>query len=134
MIIGIGSDICIISRIEKTLEKYGERFEKRCFTQIEINKANRRKMNKASTLAKRFAAKEAFTKAVGTGISNGVAWRDIGVVNLPSGAPTLELKNGALDALNRLIPKGHKPNIFITMTDDHPYAMAFVIIEALPIV
>ena len=130
MIIGIGSDICLINRIEASLERFGTRFENRCFTEHERERANRRQHSKAATYAKRFAAKEALSKALGTGMRQGVAWRDIGVINLPSGQPTLELKNSALEILQKKMPEGHKPYIFLTMTDDNPYAMAFVIIEA----
>lgn len=130
MIIGIGSDLCVISRIEKTLEKFGTRFEQRCFTEHERKRANHRPRFKAATYAKRFAAKEAMSKALGTGMRRGVAWRDIGVVNLPSGQPSIELKGASLDVLMRKIPDNHVPYIFLTMTDDNPYAMAFVIIEA----
>lgn len=131
MIVGIGSDICIISRIEKSLERFGVRFEKRCFTENEIKRANARPLLRAGTLAKRFAAKEAFSKAIGTGMHAGVAWRDIEVINGPSGKPSLRLYNGAATHLERLTPKGFKTNVFLSMTDDYPYAMAFVIIEAM---
>lgn len=130
MIIGIGSDLCVISRIEKTLAKFGTRFEQRCFTELERKRANNRPLQKAATYAKRFAAKEAMSKALGTGMRHGVAWRDIGVVNLRSGEPSIELKGASLDVLMRKIPDNHVPYIFLTMTDDNPYAMAFVIIEA----
>lgn len=132
MIIGIGSDLCVISRIEKTLEKFGERFEQRCFTPNERRRANYRPIHKAATYAKRFAAKEAMSKALGTGMRHGVAWRDIGVVNLPSGQPSIELTGASLEILMRKMPINHVPYIFLTMTDDNPYAMAFVIIEARP--
>jgi holo-[acyl-carrier protein] synthase len=132
MIVGLGNDLCDIRRVEKTLEKYGERFTKRCFTDIERVKSDRR-AQRAASYAKRFAAKEACSKALGTGLSFGVYWRDMGVVNLPSGKPTMSLTNGALSALNRLVPKGHKPHIHLTITDDGGMAQAFVIIEALPI-
>ena len=131
MIVGLGSDLCNIERIQNSLDRFGERFEKRCFTEIERAKASRRPFTKAGTLAKRFAAKEAFSKAVGTGFRDGVFMKDIGVVNARSGAPTLALANGALAALERLIPAGHRPVIHLTLTDDHPWAQAFVIIEAL---
>jgi holo-[acyl-carrier protein] synthase len=130
MIIGLGSDLCDIRRIQDTLDRFGERFTHRVFTDQERAKADRRK-DKAGTYAKRFAAKEACTKALGTGM-RGVAWRDMGVVNLPSGKPTLALTGGAARALERLVPAGMKPVIHLTLTDDHPYAQAFVIIEALP--
>ena len=132
MIIGLGSDLCNIERIQNSLERFGERFERRVFTDIERAKANRRPFTKAGTLAKRFAAKEAFSKAVGTGFNRGVFMKDIGVVNRPGGAPTLELTGGALAQLQSMVPAGHKPIIHVTLTDDHPWAQAFVIIEAVP--
>jgi holo-[acyl-carrier protein] synthase len=133
LIIGLGSDLCNIERIQKSLDRFGERFEQRVFTDVERAKANRRPFTKAGTLAKRFAAKEAFSKAVGTGFSRGVFMKDIGVVNRPSGAPTLELVGGALVRLQSLVPVGHSPIIHVTLTDDHPWAQAFVIVEALPL-
>ena len=133
MIIGIGSDLCNIERIQNSLDRFGERFMQRCFTDVERAKAERRTLTRAATYAKRFAAKEAFSKAVGTGFKRGVFFRDIGVVNLPSGAPTLALTGGAKARLDALIPPGHAPHVHLTMTDDHPWAQAFVIIEALPI-
>jgi len=132
MIIGLGSDLCNIERIAASLERWGERFENRCFTEVEQAKARRRVLTRAGTYAKRFAAKEAFTKAIGTGFSRGVFHRDIGVVNLPSGAPTLHLTGGAAKRLAELVPQGHDPHIHLTLTDDHPWAQAFVIIEARP--
>lgn len=132
MIIGIGHDLCDIQRIEKTLEAHGERFESRCFTPVERARSNR-KAARAASFAKRFAAKEACAKALGTGLSHGVFWRDMGVVNLASGQPTLQLTGGALSRLGRLTPQGHRPHIHLTMTDEYPMASAFVIIEALPI-
>jgi holo-[acyl-carrier protein] synthase len=132
MIVGLGSDLCNIERIEKSLERFGLRFEERVFTEIERAKAARRPFTKAGTYAKRFAAKEAFSKAVGTGFKAGVFMKDIGVVNAPSGAPTLALTGGARARLDALIPEGHAANIHLTLTDDHPWAQAFVIIEALP--
>ncbi|MDX3911431.1 MAG: holo-ACP synthase [Sphingobium sp.] len=132
MIVGLGSDLCNIERIQNSLDRFGERFEQRVFTDVERAKAARRPLTKAGTLAKRFAAKEAFSKAVGTGFKAGVFMRDIGVVNAPSGAPTLHLTGGAQARLLSLIPAGHKPVIHLTLTDDHPWAQAFVIIEALP--
>ena len=133
MILGIGSDICDIRRIERTLARFDRRFIERVFTLVEIAKADRRNgRNRAGTYAKRFAAKEACAKALGTGISQGVFWRDMGVVNLRSGQPTMQLTGGALVRLNEIIPPGHKPAIHLSLTDDHPYAQAFVIIEALP--
>lgn len=132
MIIGLGSDLCNIERIQNSLDRFGERFEQRVFTEVERAKANRRPFTKAGTLAKRFAAKEAFSKAVGTGFNRGVFMKDIGVVNRPGGAPTLELTGGALAQLQTMLPDGHKAVIHVTLTDDHPWAQAFVIIEALP--
>ena len=133
MIVGLRSDLCNIERIAATLARFGERFEQRVFTAHEQTKANRRPFTKAGTLAKRFAAKEAFSKAVGTGFRRGVFMRDIGVVNLPSGAPTLALAGGAQAALDRLIPPGHGAHLHLTLTDDHPWAQAFVILEAIPL-
>ncbi|MHB2265770.1 holo-ACP synthase [Aliihoeflea sp. PC F10.4] len=130
MIIGIGSDLIDIRRIEKTLERHGERFTKRVFTGIEQAKSDRRKL-RAASYAKRFAAKEACAKALGTGLSRGVFWRDMGVVNLPGGKPTMRLTNGAADRLYALMPEGHEPVIHLTITDDFPLAQAFVVIEAI---
>ena len=132
MIIGLGSDLCNIERIANSLERYGERFENRVFTDIERAKARRRPYTIAGTYAKRFAAKEAFSKAVGTGFKRGVYMKDIGVVNAPSGAPTLALTGGAATRLEEMIPAGHEAHIHLTLTDDHPWAQAFVIIEAHP--
>ncbi|HET6537701.1 MAG TPA: holo-ACP synthase [Sphingopyxis sp.] len=131
MIIGLGSDLCNIERIENSLNRYGERFEKRVFTEIERTKAALRPFTRAGTYAKRFAAKEAFSKAVGTGFSHGVYMKDIGVVNSSTGAPTLALTGGAAARLAAMIPAGFRPHIHLTLTDDHPWAQAFVIIEAL---
>jgi holo-[acyl-carrier protein] synthase len=133
MIIGLGSDLCNIERIAHSLERFGERFENRVFTSVEIAKARRRPFTIAGTYAKRFAAKEAFSKAVGTGFRRGVFMKDIGVVNAPSGAPTLALTGGAALRLEELTPKGHGLRIHLTLTDDHPWAQAFVIIEAIPL-
>ena len=130
MIISIGSDLCNIERIQNSLNRFGERFEQRVFTEVERAKAARRPFTKAGTLAKRFAAKEAFSKAVGTGFKAGVFMRDIGVVNAPSGAPTLKLTGGAASRLAAITPAGHEAVIHLTLTDDHPWAQAFVIIEA----
>jgi holo-[acyl-carrier protein] synthase len=133
MIIGIGSDLTNIERIEKTLGKYGERFVRRVFTPAERAKAaSRTETIRAATYAKRFAAKEACAKALGTGIYRGVFFRDMGVVNLSSGQPTLELSGGALEKLRALTPPGMKAHIHLSLTDDHPWAQAFVVIEALP--
>jgi len=133
MIIGLGSDLCSIERIQNSLERYGERFEYRVFTEIERAKARCRPFTIAGTYAKRFAAKEAFSKAVGTGFKRGVYMKDIGVVNAPSGAPTLALAGGAAKRLAELTPDGHEAFIHLTLTDDHPWAQAFVIIESHPI-
>jgi holo-[acyl-carrier protein] synthase len=133
VIIGLGSDLCNIERIGNSLARFGERFENRVFTEIEIAKARRRPFTIAGTYAKRFAAKEAFSKAVGTGFKRGVFMKDIGVVNAPSGAPTLALTGGAALRLEEMIPAGHEARIHLTLTDDHPWAQAFVIIEAIPL-
>lgn len=133
MIVAIGSDLCNIDRIQASLDRFGERFENRVFTEIERAKAARRPFTRAGTYAKRFAAKEAFSKAVGTGFKAGVFMKDIGVVNLKSGAPTLALTGGAALRLATLIPDGYQPFIHLTLTDDHPWAQAFVIIEARPL-
>ncbi|HZH06553.1 MAG TPA: holo-ACP synthase, partial [Lautropia sp.] len=132
MIIGLGSDLCSIERIQASLDRFGERFEQRVFTDTERAKAARRPFTRAGTFAKRFAAKEAFSKAVGTGFNRGVFMRDIGVVNAPSGAPTLALTGGAAKRLAEMTPPGHVARIHLTLTDDHPWAQAFVIIEAVP--
>ena len=132
MIIGLGSDLCSIERISASLERFGERFEQRVFTDIERAKAARRPHTRAGTFAKRFAAKEAFSKAVSTGFKRGVFMKDIGVVNAPSGAPTLALEGGAAARLAQLTPEGHVMRIHLTLTDDHPWAQAFVILEAVP--
>jgi holo-[acyl-carrier protein] synthase len=132
LIIGLGSDLCNIERIQNSLDRFGERFEQRVFTEVEQAKANRRPFTKAGTLAKRFAAKEAFSKAVGTGFKAGVFMKDIGVVNALSGAPTLALTGGARARLDAMVPAGHVAHIHITLTDDHPWAQAFVVIEARP--
>src|SRR5688500_10438136 len=132
MIIGIGSDLCNIPRIENSLARFGERFTNRVFTETERAKAEGRPFTRAGTYAKRFAAKEAFSKAVGTGFKRGVFMRDIGVVNLPSGEPTLELRGGASERLDAMTPPGHLARIHLTMTDDHPFALAVVVITAVP--
>ena len=131
MIVGIGSDLCNIERIQNSLDRFGERFIARVFTEVERAKAERRPFTRAGTYAKRFAAKEAFSKAVGTGFKQGVFMRDIGVVNAPSGAPTLHLTGGARARLDAMMPEGHFPQIHLTMTDDFPFAQAFVIITAI---
>jgi holo-[acyl-carrier protein] synthase len=130
MILAIGSDLCNIDRIQHSLERWGEKFENRVFTEIERAKGNSRPFTKAGTLAKRFAAKEAFSKAVGTGFKRGVFMKDIGVVNMRSGAPTLQLAGGAAARLAEITPAGHEAVIHLTLTDDHPWAQAFVVIEA----
>ncbi len=130
MIIAIGSDLCSIERIQASLDRFGTRFERRVFTDVEQAKAARRPFTKAGTLAKRFAAKEAFSKAVGTGFKRGVFMKDIGVVNAPSGAPSLSLTGGAKARLDALAPPGHAVDVHLTMTDDHPWAQAFVILFA----
>jgi holo-[acyl-carrier protein] synthase len=132
MIIGIGSDLCDIRRIEKVLERYPERFLNRVFTATERAKAERR-ANPIPTYAKRFAAKEACAKALGTGFRKGVFFRDLGVANLPSGKPTMRLTGGALARLEAITPPGHTAMIDVTITDEYPLAQAFVIISAVPI-
>jgi holo-[acyl-carrier protein] synthase len=129
MIIGIGSDTIDIRRVAKVLDRHGERFTHRIFTDVEIVKSERRYL-RAASYAKRFAAKEACAKALGTGMSRGVFWRDMGVVNLPSGKPTMQLTGGAADRLHALLPAGHRAEIHVTITDDFPMAQALVIIEA----
>lgn len=131
MILGIGIDLIDIRRVEATIGRFGQRFLDRVFTPIEQAKAMRRN-TPGPTLAKRFTAKEACAKALGTGIMQGVAWRDMGVINLPSGQPTLELTGGALRRLHAITPPGHKAVIHLAITDDFPHAQAKVIIEALP--
>jgi holo-[acyl-carrier protein] synthase len=133
MIIGLGSDLCSIERIQKSLDRFGTRFENRVFTDAELSKAAKRPHTKAGTLAKRFAAKEAYSKAVGTGFRAGVFMKDIGVVNAPSGAPTLALTGGAKARLDALLPEGHVAKLHVTLTDDHPWALALVVIEAVAI-
>ena len=130
MIISIGSDLCNIERIQASLERWGERFELRVFTEVERAKGASRPFTKAGTMAKRFAAKEAFSKAVGTGFKRGVFMKDIGVVNAKSGAPTLALSGGAAARLAEITPAGYQAVIHLTLTDDHPWAQAFVVIEA----
>jgi holo-[acyl-carrier protein] synthase len=131
MIIGIGTDLCDVRRIEKTIERHGDRFLDRIYTKTERARAERR-ANRADTYAKRFAAKEACAKALGTGLRAGVFFRDMGVVNLPSGKPTLRLTGGALRRLEQLTPPGHEAHIDLALTDEGPYAQAFVIISAVP--
>jgi holo-[acyl-carrier protein] synthase len=131
MIIGLGNDLCEISRVQEVLDRYGERFTQRCFTEIERVKSDRR-AQRAASYAKRFAAKEACAKALGTGLSFGVYWRDMGVVNLPSGKPTMLLTGGALRRLQEMTPAGMRAQIELTITDEPPLAQAFVIITAIP--
>ncbi len=129
MIVGLGSDLIDIRRIESSISRFGDRFTHRVFTPVEREKSDRRKQ-RAASYAKRFAAKEACSKALGTGIRRGVFWRDMGVVNLPGGKPTFELTGGALERLNAMMPEGKTAHIHLTITDDYPLAQAFVIIEA----
>ncbi len=132
MIIGLGSDLIQIHRVGDALDRFGDRFVQRCFTEIEQKKSDAR-ASRAASYAKRFAAKEACSKALGTGLNSGVYWRDMGVVNLPSGKPTMHLTNGAAQALSRLVPQGHEAHIHLTITDDADLAQAFVVIEARPV-
>lgn len=132
MILGLGNDLCNIERIRNSLDRYGQRFIDRIFTPVEQAKAERRQLTRAATFAKRFAAKEACAKALGTGIRNGVFFRDMGVVNLPSGQPTMHLTGGAAERLARMTPAGHVADIHLTITDDHPWAQAIVLITARP--
>jgi holo-[acyl-carrier protein] synthase len=129
MILGLGNDVIDIRRIERTIEIYGDRFLNRIFTEIERRKSDRRRM-RAASYAKRFAAKEACSKALGTGLRRGVYWRDMGVVNLPSGRPTLMLTGGAAAQLARMTPRGYEARIDLTITDDYPMAQAIVTISA----
>jgi holo-[acyl-carrier protein] synthase len=131
VILGIGSDLCDIRRIEGSLERFGERFTNRVFTEIERTRSER-KPDRAASYAKRFAAKEACAKALGTGMRSDVYWRDMGVVNAPSGRPTMTLTGGAAERLARLIPEGMTAVVHLSLTDDWPWAQAFVVIEALP--
>ena len=132
MILGIGNDVIDIRRVEKSLERFGDRFTHRIFTDIERRKSDRRAA-RAASYAKRFAAKEACSKALGTGFRQNIYWRDLGVVNEPSGRPTMQLTGPARDHLLRMTPKGTRPVIHLTITDDYPYAHAFVIITAEPV-
>jgi len=131
LIIGLGSDLSDIRRIEASLQRFGDRFVQRIYTEIERTRSER-KNDRAASYAKRFAAKEACAKALGTGMRRGVFWLDMGVVNLRSGQPTMALTGGALARLQEITPPGHRAAIHLSLTDDHPYAQAFVIIEALP--
>jgi holo-[acyl-carrier protein] synthase len=132
MIIGLGNDMVDIRRIEQTLERYGNRFVARIFTDVEQKKSDRR-AQRAASYAKRFAAKEACSKALGTGFRRGVFWKDMGVANEPSGRPTMQLSGGAKEQLERITPAGHLARIQLTITDDYPYAQAIVIIEAVAV-
>jgi holo-[acyl-carrier protein] synthase len=129
VILGLGNDLIDIRRIEKSIATYGDRFLNRIYTDIERAKSDRR-ANRAASYAKRFAAKEACAKALGTGLNHGVFWRDMGVVNLPGGKPTMALTGGALKRLEKITPPGHRPQIDLTITDDFPHAQAIVIISA----
>ncbi len=132
MMIGMGSDLIDIRRIEKTLDRFGQRFTDRCFTELERAKSDKR-LNRAASYAKRYAAKEACSKALGTGFRRGVFWRDMGVVNLPSGKPTMALTGGAAVRLEEITPEGMTPVIELTITDEPPLAQAIVIITAMPL-
>jgi holo-[acyl-carrier protein] synthase len=131
MILGIGTDLANIERIQGTLDRFGDRFRNRVFTEIEQRKAERRR-NTAGTYAKRWAAKEACSKALGTGLSMGIAWKDMSVSNLKTGQPVMHVTGWAAERLAEMTPKGHKAIIHVTLTDDHPWAQAFVVIEARP--
>ena len=131
MILGIGTDLANIDRIAGTLDRFGDRFRHRVFTPTELAKAARRK-DEAGTLAKRWAAKEACSKALGTGLAMGISWRDMAVGNLASGQPVMELTGWAADRLAAMTPPGHHAVVHVTLTDDHPWAQAFVVIEARP--
>lgn len=131
LVIGLGNDIIDIRRIEQSLERYGQRFIDRVFTQIEVERSERR-AGRAASYAKRFAAKEACAKALGTGFRRGVFWRDMGVINLPTGRPTLALTGGALIRLREITPPSFAPRIDLTITDDYPWAQAIVLITAIP--
>lgn len=131
MILGIGTDLANIDRIAGTLARFGDRFRHRVFTPTELARAARRK-DEAGTLAKRWAAKEACSKALGTGLAMGISWRDMAVGNLPSGQPVMDLTGWAADRLARMTPPGHRAVVHVTLTDDHPWAQAFVVIEARP--
>ena len=130
MVLGLGSDLCNIERVQASIDRFGDRFIRRIFTDTEIAKADRRQLTRTATFAKRFAAKEACAKALGTGIRRGVFFRDMGVVNLPSGQPTMKLTGGAAERLAAMTPAGMTPDIHLTITDDHPWAQAMVLITA----
>ncbi|MDQ7260550.1 holo-ACP synthase [Paracoccus sp. PS-1] len=131
MILGIGSDLCNIDRIAGVLDRHGDRFRQRVFTETELALARRRRQE-AATLAKRWAAKEACSKALGTGLAMGISWRDMAVRNLSTGQPTMQLTGWAAERLAAMTPSGHRAHVHVTLTDDHPWAQAFVVIEALP--
>lgn len=130
MVLGLGLDLCNIERVQASIDRFGDRFIRRIFTDTEIAKADRRQLTRTATFAKRFAAKEACAKALGTGIRRGVFFRDMGVVNLPSGQPTMKLTGGAAERLAAITPAGMTPDIHLTITDDHPWAQAMVLITA----
>ena len=132
MILGVGTDLCNIERIERTLERFGDRFRNRVFTETEQEKAERRK-DTSGTYAKRWAAKEACSKALGTGLRMGISWKDMGVTNLPTGQPVMHVTGWAAERLEEMTPPDHRATIHVTLTDDHPWAQAFVVIEALPV-
>ena len=132
MILGIGTDLANLERIERTLARFGDRFRNRVFTETEQSKAERRK-DVAGTYAKRWAAKEACSKALGTGLRMGIAWKDMAVTNLPTGQPVMALTGWALERLESMTPPGHEAIVHVTLTDDHPWAQAFVVIEARPV-
>lgn len=132
MILGIGSDLCNIERIEGSLARFGDRFRHRVFTETELRKAASRH-GEAATLAKRWAAKEACSKALGTGLRMGISWRDMAVSNLPTGQPVMAVTGWAAERLATMTPPGHESLIHVTLTDDHPWAQAFVVIEARPL-
>jgi holo-[acyl-carrier protein] synthase len=133
MILGIGTDLCNIERIEATLARHGDRFRQRVFTDLEQARAEARPMAVAATYAKRWAAKEACSKALGTGLRMGIAWKDMAVSNLDTGQPVMALTGWAAQRLAQMTPQGHRAVVHVTLTDDHPWAQAFVVIEALPI-
>ena len=130
MILGIGSDLCNIERIEATLARHGDRFKNRVFTEVEQRKAESRARAVAATYAKRWAAKEACSKALGTGLRMGISWKDMAVTNLRSGQPVMHVTGWAADRLRSMTPAGHEAVIHVTLTDDHPWAQAYVVIEA----
>ncbi len=131
MILGVGTDLCNIERIEQTLDRFGDRFVQRCFTEIEQRKSEKRR-NRAETYAKRWAAKEACSKALGTGLAMGISWKDMAVRNMRSGQPIMDVTGWAAERLADMTPEGHEAIIHVTLTDDHPWAQAFVVIEARP--